>query len=75
MKLQVTFDQEEGRDIIVTLAPNRHPEEAAKALATLIAEGMASLRQEGTINIYYDADLNHPIYHTEIFDGVIAITE
>jgi hypothetical protein len=86
--IQVTFDQEEGRDIFADVQADpgftNHTHyvetslEATKALATIIAEGFKALRQEGTINIYERTNAGEPsrvIYHVEIFHDKIEITE
>jgi hypothetical protein len=86
--IQVTFDQEEGRDIFADVQADpgftHHSHyiesslEATKALATIIAEGFKALNQEGTINIYdrpSEPAASRVIYHVEIFNGKIEITE
>jgi len=86
--IQITFDQEEGRDIFADVQADpgftNHSHyvetslEATKALATIIAEGYKALGQEGTINIYERTnagDASRVIYHVEIFQGKIEVTE
>jgi hypothetical protein len=73
--IQVTFDQEEGRDIFARVIPRLGMnEDTTKALVAIIAEGMNSIRQEGTINIYQDG-VSSPCYHVEVFHGKIEVTE
>jgi hypothetical protein len=86
--IQVTFDQEEGRDIFADVQADpgftKHSHyvetslEATKALATIIAEGFKALNQEGTINIYNRTltdEASRIIYHVEVFNGKIEVTE
>jgi len=83
--IQVTFDQEEGRDIFADVQADpslrnyvESSEEAAKALVALIGEGMRAIGQEGTINIYnrtLPGEASRVIYHVEVFNGKIEVTE
>jgi hypothetical protein len=83
--IQVTFDQEEGRDIFADVQADpslrnyvESSLEATKALTTIIAEGMLKLGQEGTLNIYkrtLPGERSEIIYHVEVANDKIEVTE
>jgi hypothetical protein len=83
--IQITFDQEEGRDIFADVQADpsignyiEASLEATKALTTIIAEGMFKLGQEGTLNIFsrtLPGARAEIIYHVEVANGRIEVTE